>query len=364
MTGNDWFPWYFDRVRKSKWWRRASDMARARNVMLWGEAYKGIPAGSLPDDDDELAEAAGFGMEVEAFLAVKAEIMAAWTLCSDGRWYHPTVCEIVLEVWEKASERRKAAAKKKADQRAKARGQGGGNANVPDETPDVPRDTAENGGDIHTQEKTGQERTGKGDANASLSPESGDDRPPMLALVADTGPPPDPIRQAFEAWNALAVRLDLPRAKTLEEGRRKAIKARLAVDGLAGWTEALGAVERSRHCRGENDRNWRADLDFVCQPKSFRKLREGSYGNDAPVAAPAGAPTTWTGPPEVRTAVVDAKGEDWAVGYLDRMCRWRDVPERAVVSGNGFVVDTLRKEVGRPLAELGVKVLMEEGRAA
>ena len=101
MTGDDWFPLYFDRLRKSKWWRRASDMARARNVMLWGEAYKSVPAGSLPDDDDELAEAAGFGMDVEAFLAVKAEVMAPWTMCDDGRWYHPTVCEAVMESWER-----------------------------------------------------------------------------------------------------------------------------------------------------------------------------------------------------------------------------------------------------------------------
>lgn len=107
MTGNDWFPFYFDRLRKSKWWRRASDVARSRNVMMWGEAFKAVPAGSLQDDDDELAEAAGYGMDVDAFLAVKPEIMAPWVLCSDGRWYHPTVCEVVLDAW--AAKQRRAA---------------------------------------------------------------------------------------------------------------------------------------------------------------------------------------------------------------------------------------------------------------
>src|ERR1700761_8931550 len=101
MSGNDWFPLYFRRLRSSKWWRRASDLARARNVMLWGEAYQSVPAGSLPDDDDELAEAAGFGFDVDAFIAAKSEIMAPWVLCSDGRWYHPVVCEAALDAWER-----------------------------------------------------------------------------------------------------------------------------------------------------------------------------------------------------------------------------------------------------------------------
>lgn len=160
MAGNDWYPLHFDRLRKSKWWRRASDLARARNVMLWGEAYKQQPAGSMPDDDDDLAEAAGFGMDVEAFISAKAEIMAPWVLCSDGRWYHPTVCEVVLEAWERASERRKAAAEKKAAQRAKTRGHGAPraavpteNVDVPSNSTDVPGDTPENGGDIRTHNR-------------------------------------------------------------------------------------------------------------------------------------------------------------------------------------------------------------------
>lgn len=166
MAGNDWFPLHFDRLRKSKWWRRATDMARARNVMLWGEAYKQVPAGSMPDDDDELAEAAGFGMDVESFIAAKADIMGPWVLCSDGRWYHPTVCEVVLEAWEKQSDKRKAAATKKAAQRAKVRGHAAKaapvpdqNAHVPGDNADVPRDSAEKPGDIDTHNR--EDRTGE-----------------------------------------------------------------------------------------------------------------------------------------------------------------------------------------------------------
>jgi hypothetical protein len=121
LSGNDWFPFYPSRVRRSRWWRTASDMARARNIMLWGEAWHAVPAGSLPDDDDELAEAAGFGMDTCGFQAVKAEIMAPWVLCSDGRWHHPTVAEMALEAWERMGERRRAQRERQARSREKLR---------------------------------------------------------------------------------------------------------------------------------------------------------------------------------------------------------------------------------------------------
>jgi len=92
-----------------------------------------------------------------------------------------------------------------------------------------------------------------------------------------------PVQEAFDEWNATANRRRLPVAKSLTASRRKQIKARLAEGGMAAWREALSAVEASPLCLGDNERGWRADLDFICQPKSFAKLREGSY-------APAGKP--------------------------------------------------------------------------
>jgi hypothetical protein len=184
MGRNDWFPLYFDRLRQSRWWRRASDLCRARNVMLWGEAYKAVPAGSLPDNDDDLAEAAGFGFDVAGFLAAKDEIMAPWVMCSDGRWYHPTLCEVVIEAWDRVSEKRQTERIKKANQRAalhaKKAGVSSKTSPVPAETGLVPGDTANVPGDKgpnpggHTaQERKGHERTvGSNEPVASASPEA------------------------------------------------------------------------------------------------------------------------------------------------------------------------------------------------
>ena len=121
LGGNEWFPLYHRRLRKSRWWRGASDLARSRNVDLWCAAFEETPAGSLPDDDLDLAEGAGYGRDVEAFRLAKAEIMAPWTYCADGRWYHPALCEVVLEMWERTSERRKADRARQAAHRRRTR---------------------------------------------------------------------------------------------------------------------------------------------------------------------------------------------------------------------------------------------------
>lgn len=202
MAGNDWFPLHFDRLRKSKWWRRASDLARARNVMLWGEAYKQVPAGSMPDDDDELAEAAGFGMDVESFIAVKDEIMAPWVLCRDGRWYHPTVCEVVLEAWERAGERRRKDAERKAAQRARVKGHVASNTCVTPKNDcvrrdieNVTRDMADVTADFGTHNR--QDRTGHIEANASVASAAPTTTDGALALALKE-PEPEPHREPWD----------------------------------------------------------------------------------------------------------------------------------------------------------------------
>lgn len=88
---------------------------------------------------------------------------------------------------------------------------------------------------------------------------------------------------AFDAWNDLASQADLPKAQVLTAERRRKLKARLAeCGGIDGWHGALAKIRGSPWCRGENDRGWRADLDFVLQSKSFTRLMEGSYDGRSP----------------------------------------------------------------------------------
>jgi hypothetical protein len=68
-------------------------------VMLWCASWHQRPAASLPDDDVELAQLAGYGRAVSQFKRVKAGALYGLVLCSDGRWYHPVVAEKAVEAW-------------------------------------------------------------------------------------------------------------------------------------------------------------------------------------------------------------------------------------------------------------------------
>lgn len=91
-------------------------------------------------------------------------------------------------------------------------------------------------------------------------------------------------------WNALAAKRGLSevRVDKMNQSRINACVARLRehadeqkVDAmLAVWAKALAMVERSKWLLGQST-DWKADFDFVCQPKKFSKLLEGGYGNGA-----------------------------------------------------------------------------------
>lgn len=85
------------------------------------------------------------------------------------------------------------------------------------------------------------------------------------------------VDEIVEAWNERMVPQGFSAVRRLTETRRRQIKARLRENTLDDWQRAFGALERSPFLRGENDRNWKADFDFLLQPKSFTKLIEGAY---------------------------------------------------------------------------------------
>jgi Fe2+ or Zn2+ uptake regulation protein len=92
-------------------------------------------------------------------------------------------------------------------------------------------------------------------------------------------PTPSDALKAFEAYNATALRCRLPQASKLTPDRQRKIIARLRSYGLDGWKRALANIEKSKFLTGSSDSGFRADLEFVCQAKSFARLHDGGYGN-------------------------------------------------------------------------------------
>jgi hypothetical protein len=67
--------------------------------MLWFIAWQQTPCGSLPKDDT--LNAARLGMEADAFQSSKAILLRGWIEADDGRLYHPTITQLVLEMMDR-----------------------------------------------------------------------------------------------------------------------------------------------------------------------------------------------------------------------------------------------------------------------
>ena len=98
----------------------------------------------------------------------------------------------------------------------------------------------------------------------------------------------DECELAFQSWNILAHELGLAKAIKLSDGRRRQMKHRLKeAGGLEGWKAAIYKIRKSAFLMGQNDRGWKADLDFVLRESRFTKLIEGGYDNTNEPGAPA-----------------------------------------------------------------------------
>lgn len=87
------------KLRDSSFAARVSAEAFRAGVLLWCASWHQAPAGSLPDDDIDLAQLAGYGRVVKEWRKVRAEALRGWVRCSDGRLYHRVVCEKALAAW-------------------------------------------------------------------------------------------------------------------------------------------------------------------------------------------------------------------------------------------------------------------------
>lgn len=81
-----------------------------------------------------------------------------------------------------------------------------------------------------------------------------------------------------EVWNARLVPLGLPAARKMTPERRKKLNTFIRRHTIDDITEAIAAIEVSPFLRGENDRGWKPNIDWMLEPKNFTKLTEGTYG--------------------------------------------------------------------------------------
>lgn len=81
------------RLRDSKFAASADGEAFRAAILLWCAAWHQVPAASLPDDDIELSNLAGFGRVIKEWKKVRTEALSGFVKCSDGRLYHSVIAE-------------------------------------------------------------------------------------------------------------------------------------------------------------------------------------------------------------------------------------------------------------------------------
>lgn len=65
--------------------------------------------------------------------------------------------------------------------------------------------------------------------------------------------------------------------QSIDDKRKKAIKARAAQYGKQAIFEVFQLVLKSEFLMGNNDRNWKCDFDWLFKPTNFTKILEGNY---------------------------------------------------------------------------------------
>lgn len=114
LSSNEWIEFHIHRFLTSRfkaYCLRDGEAGRAIGfaaVILWAECYRQDPAGTLPDDDVELAQLAGYGPDVAAWQAVRDRVLHGWVPChcedaAEGvmRLGHPLIAEIAARSYHR-----------------------------------------------------------------------------------------------------------------------------------------------------------------------------------------------------------------------------------------------------------------------
>jgi hypothetical protein len=102
--------------------------------------------------------------------------------------------------------------------------------------------------------------------------------------LADRRKPRESADDLKALWDERADR-SLSRWKTLDDKRRKAangaLRERRLRDGPESWLAVFELLNASPFLLGQNDRGWRADLDWLLKPGRAARVLEGAYSGGA-----------------------------------------------------------------------------------
>lgn len=103
LRGYEFMPLFGTRLFGSELYSMMLQNPRAgvAALKLWWAAWQQCPAGSLPDDERQLALMADFGGQIRVWQRHAGVALHGFVKCSDGRLYHPLICEAAREAYER-----------------------------------------------------------------------------------------------------------------------------------------------------------------------------------------------------------------------------------------------------------------------
>ncbi len=147
---------------------------------------------------------------------------------------------------------------------------------------------------VSPEEKVGPPRKGPAPplmVPSSFPPEPSLSSPPYNPPTPPKDTPPSPCarggapekretpdyQRVMEMYNTTCR--SYPRLTRLSEDRRKAIRARLTEYTMEDFQRLFDKAERSSFLRGQNDRNWTANFDWLIRDRNMARVLDGNYDN-------------------------------------------------------------------------------------
>lgn len=111
-----------------------------------------------------------------------------------------------------------------------------------------------------------------------------------LSSAEKSADPAEPLKttretidwEKFQTYFNGKIKGRLPQISLMSEARKTAVRARMAEFGKKAVYEVIEKTASSAFLAGGNDRNWRADFDWLFRPTNFLKVLEGNYDDKKP----------------------------------------------------------------------------------
>ena len=84
-------------------------------------------------------------------------------------------------------------------------------------------------------------------------------------------------QQIVDLFNSICV--SFPSVRSLSDARKKAIKARLNTYSLEQFKAMFEIAEASSFLKGQGNREWRANFDWLIKDSNFAKVLDGNYSD-------------------------------------------------------------------------------------